>query len=126
MRVLRHRHTLGLVALLALAMQALLALAHTHAHGHAIAGADGLAKRAITYGICRVDERPCPPSAPHDDHTRCPLCWSMSLASAAVLHAPPALPLSHPRIAAPPPMRAAALVVGAPTVHFQARAPPLA
>jgi hypothetical protein len=125
MRVLRHRHTLGLIALLALAMQAVLALAHTHTH-RVTAGSE-LATRAITYGMCRVGaERQCPPPAPHDDHAKCPLCWSMSLASAAVPTAPPAIALIHPRVEAPLPVRIAARVQGVSSVQFQARAPPRA
>jgi len=127
MRILRHRHTLGIVALLALAMQAVLALAQTHTHTYARAGSDDLAKRAITYGLCRADaQRPCPAPARHDDHSKCPLCWSMSVASTAVLSAPPAIPLVNPRIEPPPPVRMAARVQGLSTVHFQARAPPRA
>jgi hypothetical protein len=125
MRVLRQRHTLGLVTLLALAMQVVLALANTHTHKVSAAGQ--LATRAITYGMCRVDaERPCPPPAPHDDHSKCPLCWAMGLASAAVLSAPPAIPLIHSRLALPPPVRTAAATLRISTVQFQARAPPRA
>jgi hypothetical protein len=127
MRVLRHRHTLGLMVLLALAMQAILAVAQTHTHSYTAAGAEKISNRAITYGICRAGtERPCPPTAPHDDHANCPLCWSMSLASTAVLQAPPAIALVRPRVEAPPPVRITACVHVVSSVHFQARAPPRA
>jgi hypothetical protein len=127
MRVLRRRHTLGIVALFALAMQAVLALAHTHSHTYARAGADDLAKRAITYGLCRADaRRSCPAPAPHDDHSKCPLCWSMSLASTGVLSAPPAITLIKARIELAPPIRTAVRAQGNWIVHFQARAPPSA
>ncbi len=127
MRLLRHRHTLGILALLALAMQAVLAVAHTHAHTNAFADATHLSKRAITYGMCRVGaERPCPPPAPHDDHSKCPLCWSMGVASAAVLATPPAIALIYPRVELLPPVCTAMATPGVSTVHFQARAPPIA
>jgi len=127
MRVFRRRHSLGYVVLLALAMQAALAFAHAHPHTVAVSGSDGLAQRAITYGMCRAGvERPCAPQAPHHDHAKCSLCWSMSLASMAVLHVPPAIPLRHPEIATLAPAHAAAPVHRASSVHFQARAPPSA
>jgi hypothetical protein len=127
MRAFRRRHSLGIVALLALALQAALAFAHTHAHTYAVSGSDGLAQRAITYGMCRAQaERPCAPQAPQHDHAKCPICWSMSLASAAVPHAPPSIPLRHPEIAVLAPAPAAAPVRGVSSVQFQARAPPRA
>jgi hypothetical protein len=127
MRILRHRHTLGIVALLALAMQAVLALAQTHTHTYARAGADDLAKRAITYGLCRADvQRPCPMPARHDNHSKCPLCSAIGLASAAVLSAPPAIPMVNPRLQLPPPLRIAEATHSISSVHFQARAPPRA
>jgi hypothetical protein len=77
--------------------------------------------------MCRADAgRACPAPAPHDDHGKCPLCWSMSLASTAVLQTPPAVPLRLQRFAPPPPMRASMPPRAPATVHFQARAPPLA
>jgi hypothetical protein len=125
MRVFRRRHSFGCVALLALALQAALALAYTHVHTYTVAASADLAQRAITYGMCRAgSERPCPPQVPHDDHAKCSLCWSMSLASAAVLHAPPPIPLLHPRIGMLAPARLAASVHSVSSVHFQARAPP--
>lgn len=127
MRVFRRRQSLGFVALLALALQAALAFGHTHAHSYAVSDAEGLAQRAVTYGMCRaVAERPCPPQVPHDDHAKCPICWSMSQASSTVLAVPPAMPLRHPKVVMLAPAPTAAPVRGVLSVHFQARAPPRA
>jgi hypothetical protein len=127
MRVFRRRQTLGLVALLALAMQVVLAFAETHTHTYGFAHAEGLAHRAITYGMCRADlGRPCPPPAQHDDHGQCSICGALSLAGAALPQAPPPLPLGLVPLGTPLAIPAVALVQGISTVHFQARAPPLA
>jgi len=116
-----------LLTLLAIAMQVVLAFAETHSHTYAAAGTQALAQRAITYGMCRVDaERPCPPPPLHDDHGQCAICGALSLAGSALLQVAPPLPLTHVPIGVPPPIRAAALVEGVSTVHFQARAPPRA
>jgi len=121
MRVFRRRHSLGLVALLALALQAALAFGHTHTHSYAVSVAEGLAQRAVTYGMCRAEvEGPCAPLAPHDDHAKCPICWSISLVSAAVLDAPPAIPLRQPEVVMLALARAAVPVRGVSSVHFQA------
>ncbi len=125
MRVLRRRNSLGLVGLLALAMQAALVLAHTHVHTYVAAASEGLAQRAVTYGMCRAGaEQPCSPQAPHDDHGKCPICVSLSLASAAVLDAPPVTPLPTLKFATLAPVHVIASVRGVSSVHFQARAPP--
>ncbi len=125
MRVFRHRHTLGFTALLALAMQVALVFANTHVHTASLQRGDGIAARAITFGLCRADAgRPCPPPARHDD-TKCSICWQIGLAGAAVLSLPPPLPMRQPQIEAPPPPRTVALAQGGESVHFQARAPPL-
>jgi hypothetical protein len=126
MRVFRRRSSLGCLTLLAAAMQVVLAVAHTHAHTHFQMGAGSLAARAITFGACRAgSEQPCIPSCPHDDRAKCATCLSVSLASAAVLNAPPAVPVLPQRIAAPLPFQVRAFIGGGESVHFQARAPPL-
>jgi hypothetical protein len=128
MRVFRRRHTLGCVALVALAMQVALAFAHTHVHTKPSAR-ESLAARAITFGLCRQsDERPCPrpPSAPHEDHAQCSICVAVSHAGAAVLDAAPGILLRHPAGDTPVSHRTAAQVDGTATVQFQARAPPCA
>lgn len=129
MRFFRRRSSLGLLAPLAFAMQAMLALAQTHVHTHPLAqsqaAAGSLATRAITYGACAARAaHPCRPSIPHDDRGHCPVCWSVNLASSAILHQPPAIPHLPPRFAAPPPLRAVHFSCGDESVHFQARAPP--
>lgn len=124
MRVLRQRQTLGCVALLALAMQAVLAFAHTHSHATSLPRADSLAARAITYGMCRAGaEQPCAP-VPHDDHGKCSLCWSMSHAAAGVIGAPPTASLPHCAEPMLSPARAAAPRQAWTSIQFQARAPP--
>jgi hypothetical protein len=125
MRVFRRRSSLGFLALLAVAMQAVLAFANTHTHAHSAVVAGKLATRAITYGACAVRaERPCPPSVPHDDQGNCPICWSVNLASAAILQQPPVIPMPPERFAAPELVHAPSAVAVAERVHFQARAPP--
>ena len=124
MRVFRRRSSLGFLALLAAAMQAVLAFADTHTHAHSQAVAGTLAVRAITYGACAVRaQHPCAPSAPHDGN--CPICWSVNLATAAILHQPPAIPTPPARFAAPEPVHAVDALAGSESVHFQARAPPV-
>lgn len=126
MRVFRRRSTLGVLTLLAAAMQGVLAFAGMHAHPHPHTGAGSLATRAITFGACRAgNERPCIPSCPHDDRAKCAICLSVSLASAAVLHPPPEVSFLPQPIAAPLPFQAAAFACGGESVQFQARAPPL-
>jgi len=127
MRVFRRRYPFGFLALLALVVQAVVAFAHTHTHTSVLARADDLAARAITYGMCRASaDQPCPPQAPHHDESNCPICWSLSMASAAVLQAPPAIPLRYTQVGRPAPAHTVARLIGSTTVHFQARAPPLA
>jgi hypothetical protein len=130
MRILRHRHTLALIALLAFAMQGVIAFAHTHVHTSApgpLAAASvkgGLAMRAITYGLCRPDAaRPCPSPVQHDDRN-CPICWSVNLAGTAVLAVPPVVLLPTAPKSVPAPQRIAALLLDAARTNFQARAPP--
>lgn len=126
MQFLRRRSAMGCLALLAFAMQAALALALTHAHTHRHAGfAGGLETRAITYGACRSSaQHPCPLPVPNDDDSNCPICWSVSLATSAVLQQPPVVSFQPPQFDAPPPARVVAVAYGNETVHFQARAPP--
>jgi hypothetical protein len=125
MRVFRRRSVLGFLALLAVAMQMVLAFANTHTHAHTAVVASKLATRAITDGACAVRaEHPCPPSVPHDDQGNCPVCFSVNLATAAILQQPPAMPVPPERFAALEPVRAPSAVAGAERVHFQARAPP--
>jgi hypothetical protein len=125
MRVLRRRFSLGFLALLAAATQVALVFADTHTHAHApVAGK--LATRAITYGACAVrSQHPCPPTAPHDDRGNCPICWSVNLASTAILQEPLAPPAPPARFAAPPPVPALPILAGDESVYFQARAPPV-
>jgi hypothetical protein len=125
MRFFRYRRTLGLLALLAMAMQGVLAFAQTHVHSPAPLRSGVLATRAITYGMCRPDaERPCPAPERKDDHATCPICQAMSLASAAVLQAPPVMPFRHEPVQALTPDRVASLRQGGERVNFRPRAPP--
>lgn len=125
MRFFRRRSSLGFLALLAFAMQAVLAFAQTHSHAHASAVAGKLATRAITYGACTPRaQHPCAPSVPHDDGGNCPICWSVNLATAAILHQAPVVPTPPARFAAPEPVNAVHALAGGESVLFQARAPP--
>jgi hypothetical protein len=124
MRVFRRRSSLGFLALLAFAMQAVLVFAQTHTHAHMSAVAGKLATRAITYGACIPRaQQPCAPSVPHDDGN-CQICWSVNLATAAILHKPPVVPTPPARFAAPEPVKAVHALAGGESVYFQARAPP--
>ena len=98
MRVFRRRSSLGFLVLLAFAMQAVLAFAgRTRTHIPKRSRAQ-LATRAITYGACAVRaQHPCPPSAPHDDRGNCPICWSVNLATAAILQSAAGRPRRRPR-----------------------------
>jgi len=62
---------------------------------------------------------------PHDDRGNCPICWSVSLASTAILHQPPALPTPPARFSTPPPAPALPFLAGSDSVYFRARAPPV-
>ncbi len=125
MRFFRRRSSLGFLALLAFVMQAVVAFAQTHTHTHAAAVGGKLAARAITYGACAARaEHPCPPPAPHDEGGNCPICWSVNLATAAILHQPPPIPTPPVRFAAPEPVNVVDALAGGESVHFQARAPP--
>jgi hypothetical protein len=133
MRTLRHRPTLTLMALLAFALQAVVAFSHTHSHvpgSFAAAQVKSqvrtVAARAMTYGHCRT-AAPCTAPA-HDqnhDERNCPVCWSASLASAALLGAPPALELPDAARGAPAPQPVAPQCCEARSALFQARAPPI-
>lgn len=127
MRFFRRRSNPVFLALLAFAMQLGLALAQTHFHSDA-AGQRSWAK-SLAASFCRANALrscPAPAPAPANDHSTCPICQAVSLASLSVLQAPPALPPTPARMGTPRPARAVASLHGADTVHFQARAPPLA
>ena len=125
MRFFRRRSSLGFLALLAVAMQAVLACAETHAHVHSQAVVGKLATRAVTYGACAPRAlHPCAPSTPHDDRGNCPVCGAVNLATAAILDQPPAVLTPPARVPAPAPIRVIQAVGGDDSVHFQARAPP--
>jgi hypothetical protein len=123
MRFFRRRSSLGFLALLAVAMQAVLAFAETHVHSQAVV--DKLATRAVTYGACAPRAlHPCAPSTPHDDRGNCPVCGAVNLATAAILDQPPAVLTPPARFPAPALVRVIHAVGGDDSVHFQARAPP--
>lgn len=127
MRFFRRQSSPGLVALLAVAMQAalILAQAHVHAHRHVAAGAHGWATGAATMA-CRAIVRPqgCNPVVPHDHRHDCAMCWSLAAAGTGLLPPPAAAAVETPRFVALPPLRVAAAPPGRDTLHFQARAPP--
>lgn len=125
MRFFRRCSSPGFLALLACAMQLGFVLAQTHSHSDA-AGQRSWA-RSVAASFCRTStHRSCPTPAPANDHSNCPVCQAVSLASLSILQAPPALPSTPARVVMPRAQRVVASLHGADTVHFQARAPPIA
>jgi hypothetical protein len=140
MRYFRRLSSPGLVALLALAMQAALVLAQTHVHSHvhpaavayggmsaaAGAGARAWAKNLAAAISCRaVVHTGCPPAVPHDHGNDCPMCWSVTAAGTGVMPVAPAVELDAPRFAMLVPLRADVAATGRAITNFQARAPPV-
>jgi hypothetical protein len=140
MRFFRRRSSPGLVALLAIAMQAALVLAHMHVHSHVHtgAGAYGGVSVAVSAGArawaknvaavsCRaMVHSGCQPVAPHDHGNDCPMCWSVAAAGTGVMPEAPAVVLDAPRFTMLAPVRAAEVRPGHAIINFQARAPPVA
>ena len=143
MSFFRRRSSPGLVALLALTMQAALFLAQTHVHAYmhvhtaagahsgmsvaARAGARAWAKNLATAVSCRaVVNFGCQPNVPHDHGNDCPICWSVAAAGTGVMPTTPAVALDAPRFATLVPLRADAAAPGHAIINFQARAPPVA
>jgi hypothetical protein len=132
MRFFRRRSSPGLVALLAVAMQAGLILAQTHVHSHVHAGAGvNAGAKAWAQGVaafaCRAVVHPgCKPAVPNDHRNECPMCWSVAMAGTGVLPAATAVALDAPPFSMPAPPRVAHALPEVTTANFQARAPPLA
>lgn len=129
MRFFRRRSSPGLVALLAVAMQAalVLALAHVHAHGHPAANARGWAAGAVTMACRAIVRSPgCDPVVPRDHRHDCAMCWSLAAAASGLLPPPAAAAVEAPSLVALRPLRFAAALLASDTLHFQARAPPRA
>jgi hypothetical protein len=125
MRFLRRRSTPGLVALLAVAMQAALFIAqahvHPHAHGHRVRIADAaIACRAIVR-TAQCDA----PAVPHDHRQDCPLCCSLAAANGVLPEAPVAV-IAVRRFEPPLPLASTPSLAAAAALSFQARAPPVA
>lgn len=142
MNFFRRRSSPGLVALLALTMQAALFLAQMHVHAYmhvhpgsgaysgmsaaASAGARAWAKNLATAVSCRaVVNFGCKPAVPHDHGNDCPMCWSVASAGTGVMPASPAMVLDAPRFAVLAPLRVEAGRPGHAIINFQARAPPV-
>ena len=63
--------------------------------------------------VCRArGPTPVPSFRPSRRPGNCPICWSVNLATAAILHQPPAVPTPPARFAAPEPVRAHSVVGG--------------
>jgi hypothetical protein len=129
MRVFRRRHTPGFSVLLVLAMQLSLVFAQAHVHTAPFASVNGLATRAITFGMCRIGtERTCPAPGSHGDGShedgKCEICSAIGLAGAGLLSVTTPVLVRQIEAAPPAPLRMAALVQEAGSAHFQARAPP--
>jgi hypothetical protein len=123
MRFLRRRSTPGLVALLAVAMQAALFIAqahvHPYGHGHAVrvAGAAIACRAIVRTAQCDA------PVVPHDHRHDCPLCCSLAAAN-GVLPEPPVAVTDVRRFEPPLPLASTPSLVAAVALSFQARAPP--
>jgi hypothetical protein len=142
MRFFRRRSNPGLVALLAIAMQAALVLAHMHVHSHVHTGAGAYrgmsaaistGARARTKNVAALSCRAmvqvhsgCPPLVPHDHGNDCPMCWSVAAAGTGVMPEAPAVALDAPRFTMLAPVRVAEVRPGRAILNFQARAPPVA
>jgi hypothetical protein len=141
MRFFRRRSNPGLIALLAIAMQAALILAHMHVHSHVHTGGAGAYRgmstavsagarawsKNVTALSCRaIVSSGCQPSVPHDHSNDCPMCWSVAAAGTGVMPEAPAAALYAPRFTMLAPLRAAEVRPGRAILNFQARAPPVA
>ena len=128
MRFFRRRSSPALVALLAIAMQAALVLAQTHTHSHVYTAGARAWAQGVASLACRavVAPRGCPPTVPHNHGDACPMCSSLAAAGTAVLPAPIAPALLSPRFDVLLPLQGATSFSDDATVHFQARAPPIA
>ena len=136
MRFFRRRSSPGLIALLALAMQAALFLGQTHVHSHvhtaavsygtgANVGARAWAKGVVAIACRAVVRLGCAPAVPHDRHNECPMCWSVTAAGTGVMPAAATVALDAPRFAMLAPLRADEAGTGRAIANFQARAPPV-
>jgi hypothetical protein len=119
MRFFRRNRRFAWLALFALTAQLALTFGHVHLPGvqhHA---------DAIAQGSCGSQtQSPCPADNDADDH--CALCWTISIAGTLVVPAAPVVDLPpHERMRVEPLLSVGSLW-GSETVHFQARAPPLA
>jgi hypothetical protein len=142
MRFFRRRSSPGLVALLAIAMQAALVLAHMHVHSHVHTSAGPYAgmhsgvsagTRAWAKDVAALSCRAmvqvhsgCKPAVPHNHGYDCPICWSVAAAGTGVMPEAPAVALDAPRFTMLAPVRAAEVWPGHAIINFQARAPPVA
>jgi hypothetical protein len=129
MRFLRRRSSPVLVVLLAFAMQATLILAqtHTHSHTYSAAGARAWAQGVVSLACRAITAQCSSPTVPHDHGgDSCPMCCQLAAAGTAVLPALPFVSLAAPPLEVLRPLRVAPLLAETATVHFQARAPPLA
>lgn len=118
MRFFRRQSEFAVLALVALAAQTLLSFGHTHAR-HAI---DPASARSCQTLLPPSADRPCPP--PHDDEQACSICWSISVASAAVLGFALSLALRLDLASTLPDLRDPLDVPDSITASFQPRGPP--
>ena len=119
MRFFRRRSEFAVLALVALAAQMLMSFGHTHAR-QPIGPDTAIACRTF---IPPAANQPCAPSH-RDDGKDCSICWSMGVASAAVLGSAPALDLPADMSCATPSVRAPLDVPTTITASFQPRGPP--
>lgn len=118
MRFFRRRSEFAVLALVALAAQILLSFGHTHAR--LALGPDAL--MACRTVVPPSADQTCPPR--HDDSKDCSICWSMGVASAAVLGSAPVLAVPAGLASSMPARRESLDAPGTVTASFQPRGPP--
>ncbi len=120
MRLLRRQREIGLLALLALALQLCVSFAHVHPIRVALVASDP--RLACRTFFQPASDQTCPPLKRTDD--QCSICWTVALTGSSLVPEPPALPLPAPVDGREIPIAAWALDPGLRTHAFEARGPP--
>jgi hypothetical protein len=119
MRFFRRHRSFIWLGLFALCTQ--LALSFGHVHLNAV---KHYADAAASSACGAKTQSPCP--AQDDDEDHCAICWTISIAGTLVVPAAPVVDLPPRERMRVEPLLAVRSLRGTETVHFQARAPPLA
>ena len=122
MRCMRRRTEFVVLAIVALAAQILLSLGHSPA-GHAVyRTAHNSAALQCRSFLPPAADQPCAPH--HDDGKDCAICWTIGMAGAGVLGAPPALAVPILGTGTTLPVCEALKIPRTETAAFHARGPP--